>query len=191
MRTSPGKVSRLLTVALVACLGALSACDDEDNRFVIPDDSPLDIWRDDVEFVDATNVPQVQIDRFVEANDMDTVVTATGLIYQLDDAGGVGRPAPGDSVVVNYRGYFVTGQVFDETTVSRGSSGFNLGNPAPNRLIEAWEEGLQYMGPGGRMWMVVRPSLGYGTAGRPRAGIPPSTVLIFEIDLVEVIDRTP
>ena len=182
---------RGLPLLLAVGLTTWSACDDED-AFVAPSRTPLDIWREDVRFIDATNVPEVQIDRFVEANAMDTVMTASGLVYQLDAAGGAERPSPGDSVVVNYKGYLVTGATFDQTFVEFGPQGFDIGNaPEQGRLIEAWEEGLQYMGRGGRMWMVARPDLAYGDSGRPRSGIPPSAVLLFEIELVDFVDRTP
>ena len=192
MRLSLRQYFRLPTLLLFAGAAALGACQEEDP-FVQPTRTPLDIWEEDVQFIDATNVPQVQIDRFVEVNGItDTVVTETGLVYQLSDAGGSERPSPGDSVTVNYRGYLVTGFIFDETTVERGASTFRIGNtPEQGRLVEAWEEGMQYMGRGGRMWMIARPSLGYGNNGLPRARIPGSAVLVFEIELVDFVDMTP
>ena len=182
MRIPSAKVPHLLTVALVACLAALSACDDEDDRFVIPDRSPLGIWRDDVAFVDATNVPQVQIDRFVEANGMDTVVTATNLVYEILAEGSGELPSATDTVVVNYRGYHVDGRIFDETDVSRGATR----GPATG-FIAGFSEALRNTRPGGRTWVLIRPSLGYGNAGLARAGITGNSVIVFEIDLVEVV----
>ena len=184
MRIPVRQLLRSLPLLLAVCVTVVSACDEQDP-FIVPDRSPLDIWRDDVQFVDATNVPQAQIDRFVAANNMDTLVTETGLVYQLDDPGGAERPSVGDSVTVDYRGYLVDGRIFDQTTV-QGPAEFPLTN-----LIDAWKEGIPLMGRGGRMWMVVRPSLGYGTGGNPRAGISGSSVIVFEIELVDFVDLTP
>lgn len=179
MQLSLGRYLRYLPVLLAVALTGLSACEDEDDRFVVPDRSPLDIWLDDVEFIDATNVPQVQIDRFVAANDIDTTVTETGLVYEMLAEGAGERPLPGASVTVNYRGYRVDGRIFQQSTV-QGPATFSL-----DGLIAAWSEGIPLMRRGGRMWMIVRPSLGYGSNGNPNAGIGGSTVIVFEIDLVD------
>lgn len=181
MQISVYRFPPAVPLALAACLTVVSACSNEDDRFVVPDDSPLDIWLEDVEFIDATNVPQVQIERFVAANGIDTTVTETGLVYEMLEEGTGDHPSADARVTVNYRGYKVNGQIFDQSTV-QGPSELQL-----TAVISAWTEGLQLMRPGGRMWMLVRPSLGYGSAGVTARGvrISGSDVIVFEIDLIE------
>ena len=178
------RLLRSLPLALAVGLTVFSACDEEEPRFVRPNTNPLDIWidRDEINFIDATNVPQVQIDRFVAANDIDTTVTASGLVYEMLEEGSGRGPSVTDTAIINYRGYRVNGQIFDQTTVEPGASRL-----AVNRFIPGWVEGLQLMRPGGRMWMLVRPSLGYGTRGIPDRGVGPTEVLVFEIELVSVV----
>ena len=183
MQTSVSRPLRTLPLALVACLTVWSACDDEPG-FVVPDQSPLDIWidRQDIAFVDATNLPQVQIDRFVEANDIDTTVTASGLVYEMLKEGSGASPSPTDTVLMSYRGYLVDGRIFDQSTASRPT----VRSLPSGGLIPGFAEALRAMRPGGRAWVLIRPDLGYGDR-RPNALITPSTVIVFEIELVDVI----
>ncbi len=172
---------RALTLLLMVAV-SFAACDKDDGPAVVTPDYPPPVFRDDVNFVNATNLPAVQIDRFVEANGMDTVQTASGLVYQIDEPGGSDKPTVNSEVVVYYRGYLVNGSVFDQSP-----SGFPLGTQrviTPNGLIQAWKEGIPKLGRGGKMWMLARPSLAYGS-NPPRGIITAETVLVFEIELID------
>ena len=64
----------------------LAACDkenDDDNPAVMYDPPT---WNEIVTTPN-TGTPQERIDRFVEANQLDTVVTASGLIYVIERQG--------------------------------------------------------------------------------------------------------
>ena len=98
---------------------------------------------------------------------------------------GTGPQPTADSVVqVNYRGRFIDGTEFDSTA--------RRGNPMPfqvNQVIPGWKEVLTRMKTGS-VWEVFVPSdLAYGPQGRP--GIPPNSVLIFDIQLVAIGDTLP
>ena len=179
MQNSVSRFLRALPLALFACLTVWSACDDEPG-FVVPDNSPLDIWidRQDIAFVDATNLPQVQIDRFVEANDIDTTVTASGLVYEMLTEGSGASPSPTDTVLVSYRGYLVDGRTFDETTGTPRT--FPLRN-----LIRAWQEAIPLIGRGGEIQILAPPSIAYGQNPPPGTGITANSVLVFDIELVD------
>lgn len=107
-------------------------------------------------------------------------VLPSGLQYRIIKQGSGPKPAPTDTVVVNYRGTLVDGQEFD--------SSYKRGEPATfpvNGVIKGWQEILPLM-PAGSKWEVVVPSgLAYGAAG---AGghIGPNETLVFDIDLLEV-----
>jgi FKBP-type peptidyl-prolyl cis-trans isomerase len=53
-----------------------------------------------------------------------------------------------------------------------------------NSVIAGWTEGLQKISKGGKIRLFVPPSLGYGDDGRP--GIPPGSVLVFEVELLDI-----
>lgn len=167
----------LRALALFALCLTLAACNKSDDDTPTETPIPPPEWRTGINFVDLTNVPQVQIDRFVEANGIDTVQTASGLVYHIDEPGGAEKPTASSSVAAHYRGYLLNGRIFDQTTAA-GPRAFNL-----NQVIAGWTEGLQKIGRGGKIWMVVRPSLGYGSGASQQ--IPANSVLVFEIQLID------
>ena len=105
----------------------------------------------------------------------------SGVQYKVVTAGPAAgiSPKPVDEVKVHYEGKLLTGEVFD--------SSFQRGTPATfplQGLIPAWVEALQKMKPGDEWLLYVPPEQGYGAQG---AGpIPPNSVLVFRIQLIEV-----
>jgi peptidylprolyl isomerase/FKBP-type peptidyl-prolyl cis-trans isomerase FklB len=106
----------------------------------------------------------------------------SGVLYRVERSGPTdGRsPKPADDVKVHYEGKLISGDVFD--------SSYDKGAPAVmklNGLIPAWVEALQKMKPGDVWTLYVPPALGYGEQG---AGpIPPNSVLIFKIELIDAL----
>jgi len=110
------------------------------------------------------------------------VTLPSGLQYKVLQEGKADGKAPvaTDRVKVNYRGTLITGEEFD--------SSFKRGTPAEfqvNKVIKGWTEALQLMKEGAK-WEVYIPSdLAYGAMGNPKIG--PNQVLIFEVELLEVL----
>ncbi|MGB0050201.1 MAG: FKBP-type peptidyl-prolyl cis-trans isomerase, partial [Terriglobales bacterium] len=122
---------------------------------------------------------------FLAANkDKEGVVTLPdGLQYKILKAGDGPKPTATDSVVCNYRGMFVNGTEFD-SSAKRGPATFEVG-----RVIKGWTEALQLM-PVGSKWQVFIPSsLAYGERGEPRGGIEPNQTLIFDVELISIVDK--
>ena len=108
------------------------------------------------------------------------VSTASGLQYEVLVSGDGESPGPTDIVTTHYHGTFVDGSVFD-SSVERGvPASFPV-----NRVISAWTEALQLMKIGDKWRLYCPPGLAYGPRGR--SGIPPSSTLIFEVELLAVI----
>ncbi|MFN3521259.1 MAG: FKBP-type peptidyl-prolyl cis-trans isomerase [Phenylobacterium sp.] len=108
----------------------------------------------------------------------------SGLQYKVVRSGPPGgmRPQETDEVKVHYEGKFVDGKVFD--------SSYERGLPAAmplKALIPAWVEALQLMRPGDEWMLYVPPELGYGEQGAGGGEIPPNSVLIFRIELIDVL----
>jgi len=105
--------------------------------------------------------------------------TASGLqIEMLED--GEGRPPKlSDTVVVHYEGKLLDGTVFDSSIARDEPAEFGL-----QQVIPGWTEGLQLMKIGGKALLFVPSKLAYGPAGR--GNIPPSALLIFEVQLLSV-----
>lgn len=105
--------------------------------------------------------------------------TATGLLYRVFDAGSDVKPAAQDTVWAKYTGKTIDGKVFDETKEGEDAREFTL-----NRVIPGWTEGLQYIGEGGKIELVIPSILGYGEYGNQ--GIEPNSVLVFNIEITKV-----
>ncbi len=120
-------------------------------------------------------------DAFLAANKKkDGVITmASGLQYKIIKKGSGKTPKATDSVTVNYRGTLIDGSEFD--------SSYKRGQPATftvSGVIPGWTEALQLMKEGSKWELFIPPSLAYGERGTP--GIPPNSVLIFEVELISV-----
>lgn len=100
----------------------------------------------------------------------------TGLGYRIIEEGRDPKPYPGARVSLNYVGRMKDGTVFDR---SKGPTEFRIGG-----MIPGMSAGAQMLGARGRGVFFIPPQLGYG--GRQVAGIPPSSGLIFEIEMVAV-----
>ncbi len=108
-----------------------------------------------------------------------------GLIIE-DIKIGTGADCPEKATVVcHYRGTFaVNSQEFDSSYNSGQPATFSLDPMASQPVIKGWQEGIPGMKVGGKRRLIIPAELAYGAAGRP--GIPPNSMLEFEVELVEV-----
>ena len=107
------------------------------------------------------------------------VTTASGLQYEVIKAGDGAQPKAEDTVTVHYVGTLVDGTVFDSSRDRGEPATFAL-----NRVIPGWTEGLQLMKVGGNYKFYIPAELAYGDRGA--ATIPPNSVLIFDVELMNV-----
>lgn len=110
------------------------------------------------------------------------ITTASGLQYEIIKNNEGPQIKEHDTVKVNYRLTYLDGREGDSSI--RGiPSTFNL-----DSLILGFREGLMLMSTGSIFRFYVHPTLGYGTQGSTR--IEPNTLLIFDVELVEIIGTT-
>ncbi len=120
--------------------------------------------------------------KFLENNKTqpNVVTTASGLQYTIVQEGKGKTPGLKDTVKAHYKGTLTNGQQFD--------SSYDRGQPAEfpvDGVIKGWTEALQLMKVGGKLKLFIPPELAYGNAARP--GIPANSVLLFEVELLDVI----
>ncbi len=108
--------------------------------------------------------------------------TASGLQYE-DVRPGTGPEAQrGQTVTVQYTGWFADGKKFDSSHDRNQPFKFKLGQ---GQVIKGWDEGVAGLRVGGLRKLIIPPELGYGARGFGRA-IPPNAILTFEVELLAV-----
>jgi FKBP-type peptidyl-prolyl cis-trans isomerase len=115
------------------------------------------------------------------------VTLPDGLQYKVITNGSGATPVQNDMVTVNYRGTFIDGKEFDSSAKAGHPAQFSVGN-----VIRGWTEALMQMKAGSKWQLFVPSELAYGERGRPgNPGIPPSSVLIFEVELISAEPPPP
>jgi FKBP-type peptidyl-prolyl cis-trans isomerase FkpA len=108
-------------------------------------------------------------------------VTPSGLAYRILRKSDGRKPAAGDHVLADYKGWLSDGKQFDNS--------YQRGKPTElhlDKVIAGWKEGLQLVGVGGMIELVIPPDLGYEDRDIPE--IPANSTLHFIVELREIKD---
>lgn len=125
----------------------------------------------------ATEIEQVQA--YLSANNINATQHCSGLFYVIDNPGTGTAPTVCNTVVVTYEGKLTDGSTFDKST---DPIDFSL-----SRVIMGFRNGLPLIKPGGRIRLFVPPSLGYGSTPPQGSSIPANAILIFDVNLQQVL----
>jgi len=109
---------------------------------------------------------------------------------------GKGKEAlKGKTIKVNYSGWLYDpagtkdhGKLFSSSNNGADPAVFTLGSGA---MIKGWDEGIVGMKVGGKRTLLVPSSMGYGARGAGDGQIPAGAGLVFEIELLDVMDNAP
>jgi FKBP-type peptidyl-prolyl cis-trans isomerase/thiol-disulfide isomerase/thioredoxin len=107
----------------------------------------------------------------------------SGLQYQILKKGNGRIPSANDKVSVQYEGTLVNGKIFDSSYDSGRPSEFVVSN-----LIKGWSEALSLMPEGSRWRLYIPAELAYGS-GTASGTVPPNSDLIFEIELLKLLNN--
>jgi len=111
-------------------------------------------------------------------------VLPSGLVYEIIKPGTGPSPKATDTVTVNYTGTLVDGTVFGSTVQQGTPVEFPL-----QHMIPGFMEGLQKANKGSTIRLYIPPDLAFGDQSPP--GIPPSSALVFEVELIDFKDTPP
>jgi FKBP-type peptidyl-prolyl cis-trans isomerase FkpA len=116
--------------------------------------------------------------KYIADHNLAAIATGSGLYYVINEKGTGSSCNSNSTVKVAYKGYFTNGKVFDESNASGVSFGLK-------QVIAGWTEGIPYLNEGGKGILLIPSALGYGTEGN--SSIPENSVLVFEVELIDVI----
>lgn len=109
-------------------------------------------------------------------------VLPSGLQYRVIKQGAGAKPSNKSVVKTHYRGTLIDGREFD--------SSYKRGEPAEfpvNGVIAGWTEALQLMPVGSKYELFIPAALAYGEQAPPGSIIPANGTLIFEVELLEIV----
>ncbi|MDF7671039.1 FKBP-type peptidyl-prolyl cis-trans isomerase [Orbaceae bacterium ESL0721] len=114
--------------------------------------------------------------------------TDSGLLYKIVQEGTGPHPTADDTVIVHYTGTLIDGRKFDSSYDRGETATFPL-----NGVIKGWTEGIQLIGVGGKIKLVLPPDLAYGNQSMPgqgeNAGIGAASTLVFDVELLGIDDQ--
>jgi len=113
------------------------------------------------------------------AKDTNWKKTQSGLVYKITDSGNNKKPKSNNKIEVKYIGSLIDGQIFDQTNNS--SVTFEL-----DGVIPGWTEGMQLIGEGGVIELIIPAELAYGNNPPPGTPIQAGTTLCFTVELLKV-----
>jgi cyclophilin family peptidyl-prolyl cis-trans isomerase len=125
--------------------------------------------------------------------------TPSGLAYKITEKGSGVKPANGTTFYFHYAGYFEDGTLFDSSyeEVNKTYGKFDANRAAQNGyrafpfeagkkdgMIPGFIEGLDNMAFGDKAVVFIPSNLAYGERGASNV-IPPNTMLVFELEMLE------
>ncbi|MBN1253272.1 MAG: FKBP-type peptidyl-prolyl cis-trans isomerase [Bacteroidales bacterium] len=124
------------------------------------------------------------IEQYIADNNINIEPSISGLYKIIEKSGNGIEAKPGFRLRVNYVGKFINGEKFDSSYDRNTPFEFVLGK---SEVIAAWEEGFVKMKEGTKAKFIIPSHLAYGEKGYGKI-IPPFSSLIFEVELLKVIN---
>lgn len=108
--------------------------------------------------------------------------TESGLSLIIHQPGEMPLIEEGNAVTVQYCGLLADGNTFDSSYKRNKPFRFQVGS---GKVIDGWDEGIRYLGPGGKATLIIPAALGYGENGYGSL-IPPNATLFFYVEVENV-----
>jgi len=149
-------------------------------RKLLPKDLALPVVNlfSHVDSLEQSQIDKKLITQAIGENKTDAKQDRQGVYYTIIKEGNGRQVSVNDTVTVHYKGYlFSDNSVFDETKDKPAT--FPL-----KRLITGWQIGVPLCKIGGKIKLIIPSNLAYSIRTRA-AKIPPNSILVFEIEVVD------
>jgi FKBP-type peptidyl-prolyl cis-trans isomerase len=128
-----------------------------------------------------------KIQDYLSENGIEAEKTESGIYYTITAPGDGEHPSIQNQVTVHYTGKLLNGNIFDSSIPENMPSRQLTGEPVTFPLagvVKGWQEGIPLLERGGSGVLYIPSYMAYG-AQSPSPSIPPNSVLIFEVDLID------
>lgn len=123
------------------------------------------------------------IDEYLANNSLTAQVDEDTQLRYIISTEGTGEDAQfGESVEVHYTGYLLDGTEFD-SSIGRGSFTFVVGR---GDVIQGWDVGFQKLSKGAEATLLIPSGLAYGNSRGPAGDLPPNSILIFDVSVLDI-----
>ncbi|MDH5380837.1 MAG: FKBP-type peptidyl-prolyl cis-trans isomerase [Cyclobacteriaceae bacterium] len=135
------------------------------------------------------------ITQYIEENGIEANRTEEGVYVAITTPGEGENATSGQTITANYTGYLLNKMYFDTSieAVAKENELFTPGRPYEplsfvideGRVIQGWHLAFKEINKGAKATIFIPSSFGYG---RNRAGdmIPPNSVLIFDVEVIDI-----
>lgn len=163
------KLTRLIIMALFASLALFTfSCGAEEETF-----DEVAQYAEDLEAIDKY---------IIENNITDTLHHFLGIRYKYHEEGTGLEARVGNQILVDYKGYFLDGEVFDQGKF--GDDPPIILNSAS--MISGWYFMCQEMQEGDSMTIFLPSVYAYGQRGSTSGAVPPNTPIAFDMKMLRV-----
>jgi peptidylprolyl isomerase len=118
----------------------------------------------------------------IQAKYPNAIPGPSGLRYIIQKEGTGPKPEKGKTISVNYKGMFLSGEVFDNSEL-HGPLEFEAGS---GQIIPGFEMAVLDMKLGEKRLVIIPPELAYGERGAGNGAIPGNSFLVFELELAKI-----
>ena len=122
-----------------------------------------------------SEIDEELIREYIADNNLTMQRHSTGVYYKILKTGNGSNPSTSSRISVRYTGRLMNGTEFDSGELEEFLYG----------LIPGWQVGIPLIKSGGRIQLIIPSGLAYGN--RQVGSIPPNSILIFDIDLIDFI----
>ena len=173
---------RRCSLPLLAVFLLLMACDNDVEEEPLPEPGRLQ------EAFAASNLRLIKaeeeaINDFVDRYGWEMLETGSGLRYRVTSSGGGGRASKGQTAVVDYTVYLLTGDPVYSAENEGEPLIFTIGRGG---VVSGLEEAILLLHEGDQAVFIMPPHLAHGLPGDGRS-IPRRATIIYEIELLELI----
>jgi len=141
------------------------------------------------------NVDEIKvIEKYLSEKKITAQKTPSGAFVEVINPGTGNKIDSGKYISAKYTGTSWSGKKFDSNVdTAFGHTqplSFVVGSTGPGSMIKGFDEGVRFLGLGGKAKVYIPSSLGYG--GNPNSPlIKPYENLIFDIEIIDIKDKAP
>ncbi len=120
---------------------------------------------------------------YIQINNITQQPTESGLVFIPVQNGTGALIKKGQTVICHYTGAFIDGQIFD-TSKDMEPLRVKIGS---GDMIAGFDEALQMMNKGAKAKVIIPSEIGFGKS-EMNSPIPPYATLVFDIEVIDVMD---